>query len=367
MGSNSLPARNTRSIRPLLFLVPLFGLLIAAIPAGATSAAASSTWVKDSTKSLDIFAPDEATDYYFDGYSTASGARTLIAGRVPTARYWSYIAYPSKVDLHDTEIHTRDGRYTITITASCQGVRGNCMATGTGTTGIVILRLYVPIDLQGAGTGGVPLPSITYHSAAGRPETLSAAAGSDAIADGLAAERKLEGTLPAVLTEQHPAAPAVPEAVVAPAPRVATGGQGAFANPDNSYEVVALNMLRGNLVVTAKAPTYQNDTFPHANHLNRSPSAHPDVRYWSVCVQYPNRYTGSCLRDEQIKIARTGDFTVIVAPTCPVHGYRNCLPSGPVSLAKGLLLRNMLPSKGFTTKVFSGAYALQAHYVARPG
>ncbi len=39
-------------------------------------------------------------------------------------------------------------------------------------------------------------------------------------------------------------------------------GDGPYANPDNAYEHIAFSTTRGNLVVTAKAPTYLTDSFP---------------------------------------------------------------------------------------------------------
>jgi len=332
---------------------------------GASASVVNPGWVRDTTTSLDIFAPDEATDYYFDGYGTMAGARTVISGRVPSARYWSFTIYSSEHHLHDTQIRTTHGRYTITIAQSCTGRVGNCLATDTPTSGIVLMRLYVPVDLHGAGTGGVPLPSIAYRDRAGAPITLDQATGSDAIGNLLTASQAKEGTLPPLLTATYPLA----TSVASPSPHepvVTLGGQGAYANPDNKYQKASFSLDNGDLVVKAEAPTYQTDGFHHANSLERTASQDPQTRYWSVCVQYPDRYTGHCLRDEQVKIGSHDRFTIVIAPTCPVAGYANCIPSGPVALAKGILYRNMLPSKKFAQNLFTGPYSLTATYIPRP-
>jgi hypothetical protein len=62
--------------------------------ASTTPIGTDSAWVKDSTDALNVFLPDQDSIYWFDGYGTANGARTVVTGQVPTARYWSFTAYP---------------------------------------------------------------------------------------------------------------------------------------------------------------------------------------------------------------------------------------------------------------------------------
>jgi hypothetical protein len=131
--------------------------------ASTTPVGTNTDWVKDSTSALNVFLPDEDSIYWFDGYGTANGARTVISGQVPTARYWSFTAYPVPQDsqrqhLHDTQIEQSNGRYTLTIAQKCTDVSGTCMAMGATNGGILVMRLYVPTDINGAGSGGVPLP-----------------------------------------------------------------------------------------------------------------------------------------------------------------------------------------------------------------
>src|ERR1700723_1923205 len=100
-------------------LALLGGLVTTGSVSATMSTSNASGWVRDTTTMLDVFAPDEATDYYFDAFGTANGARTVIAGPVPHARYWSFTVYPSKVHAYDAQIAQRDNRYHLTIASSC--------------------------------------------------------------------------------------------------------------------------------------------------------------------------------------------------------------------------------------------------------
>ncbi len=332
------------------------------------------SWVKDSTNALNVFLPDEDSVYWFDGYGTADGARTVVSGHVPAARYWSFTAYPvpqnsRRQHVHDTQIDRAGGRYTLTIAQTCTGVGGTCMAMGTTDGGILVMRLYVPVDVAGGGTGGVPLPTIGFVDRSGKEISLDQATGDPAIGQAVATYRGQHGALPAALGRTYPPPAPVPVPVTDPTPVGGISyGTGPYANPDNIYEHIAYTTTRGDLVVTAKAPTYQTDAGPKANDLARTAAQHPQVRYWSLCTTLKGRHTGDCLRDEQVSIPTGSDvFTVIVSPTCPVDGYANCLSAGPEPLQSSLAYRNLLPSPGFRPSAFTGPYRMTASYVARPG
>jgi hypothetical protein len=330
--------------------------------------------VKDTVRALDIFLPDANSDYYLGGFGSEHGARTIISGRVPTARYWSFTAYPlpsgtEGTEIHDTQIARSHGRYRITIASSCRGIRGTCLTTpGTDAVGVVVLRLYVPVDLQGAGTGGVPLPSLSYTSAEGSPISLARAAGTPAVGKALAGYQAQHGALPAELTHAYPPDSPVPNPVVDPPPRARIASHsGKFNNPDSIYVHVRYSTTRGNLVVSAFAPTYQSDTFKPVNDLARPAAASPQVRYWSLCIVLKDLHTGNCLRDEQVRFpSGSRRFTAIVAPTCPTVGYANCLVAGPQPLQVSLAYRYVLPRPSFKPMAFRDSYNLAARYVGRP-
>jgi hypothetical protein len=380
---DSTGSPHTSSMRRPWITTLLF-LLTAVAPAfsiGSSAAAAASApvaitgppWVKDSVQDLNIFLPDADSDYYLDGFGTAAGARTVISGEVPAARYWSFTAYPltsergTDVHVRDTQIRQTRGRYTVTLSSSCAHITGTCIATKpTGASGIVVMRLYVPADVNGAGTGGVPLPTISYERGSGQSLSLNDAADSSTASDDVNFLRLLHGQLPAALARPYPAAAPVPTPVENPKPVARpTGPKGEYANPDNLYDHMALSSRRGNLVVSGKAPTYRKDSQPSVNDLGRRSDAAAQVRYWSLCVVLVARATGDCLRDEQVHLSSRGTFTVVVSPTCPETGYENCLLAGAEPIQVGLAYRNLLPSKIFALQAFHGAYALTGTYVAR--
>ena len=332
---------------------------------GESPKSTSSGWVKDTTHDLDIFAPDAASVYYLDGYGTANGAKTVISGEVPEARYWSFTTYPGKAEIHDTEIAAPNDRYQVTLATSCARIIGPCLATGRNTAGVVVLRLYVPVDLKRSGSGGVPLPQIRYQSAEGGGASLAQASESQTVVDQMAALRVKQGTLPKALTISRSPAPPVPTPADYPAPQATLGGSGAYSNPDNHYEDVPLDTARGDLVVSARAPAVQAGSSTARYDAEHRPTPVADVRYWSLCVDLKGAHTGSCLDNQQVHLGSDDRFTVVVAPTCPVAGYANCLLSGPEALQTELLYRNLLPSTKFLPVEFSGAYALRATYVAR--
>jgi hypothetical protein len=335
--------------------------------------ASDSAWVKDTVKVLNIFLPDANSDYYLNGFGTKDGAKTVISGEVPTARYWSYTAYPIPAGgpvahVHDSDIVQANGHYTLTISASCTGIKGTCLATtGSEPSGMVVLRLYVPVDLDGAGTGGVPLPTVTYESHSGAPISLTQAAGTDAMEATLETYRSQHGAMPEELTRHYPPAAPVPIPNNDPPPQGRiSSGEGKFNNPDNIYDHVRFSTSRGNLVVFAQAPTYQSDSLPTVNELGRPASVPPQVRYWSLCIVLKDLHTGACLRDSQIRFPSGSDrFTMIVSPTCPVARYLNCLVAGPEPLQVSLSWRYLLPNPAFLPMAFRGPYALTASYVAR--
>jgi hypothetical protein len=120
-------------------------------------------------------------------------------------------------------------------------------------------------------------------------------------------------------------------------------------------------------VVSAQAPTYQQDSFPRANDLARPAALAPQVRYWSLCIVLTGLHTGACLRDAQIRFPAGSDrFTAIISPACPVAGYLNCLIAGPQPLQVSLAYRFLLPDPAFAAQAFRGPYALTATYVKRP-
>jgi hypothetical protein len=141
--------RGRAALAALPLLVLLVGCSAAATPSDASTSSPASVnpgWVKDTVQALDIFLPDANSDYYLGDFGTKYGARTVISGKVPKARNWSFTAYPPTDQgpvehVHDTDITQSHGRYTVTLSASCARVKGTCVATSKAEpVGIVVLQ-----------------------------------------------------------------------------------------------------------------------------------------------------------------------------------------------------------------------------------
>lgn len=356
--------------------------------------------------------PDTNTLVYQAPYSASPLHDTVIRGEAPQARYWSFAildqARREIANLSDDEILVAgDGSYEVRVAFDCEG-QGNCLQTKDAPAPVaperIFYRLYVP-DTD--DTGGVGLPQLSYEArtgpdvAVGVPvehgtctdaylgATEPLVVGSE-LSEALASPSGLE---PAVVTPGADPAPqrnqgtgyyqvemlrgTVPDEVVDAVQSVR--GQGGFgATQDNAYLTFGYNMRQGNVVMTAKAPTYrkQHDTAANANGVDDGTE---QVRYWSLCTTQESRPV-DCLRDENVVLAGDGSFDVVIAPDCT--GLPNCLRAGKLSTAGqaavGILLyRNLLASDGFFNPkgpaecpagetMFCGDYALVAHYLARP-
>jgi hypothetical protein len=348
----------------------LLGIMPTAARADSTLVAPSETWTKLSADTFNLYSPDTNSLYYTTAYVTTGGIDTVVSGDAPHARYWSIAAYRTETkpvaDAYDAQIPVEpDGRYQVVLASDCQGVTGTCLDTTTSNpVGFLIYRLYVPDDLGGAETGGVPLPTVSYRLAGGTATAdltgLDLPAPLQVVVDD--AEHAVGQTLTAIL-RSDPGDPAAPSPGAPPTTTVRAGGSGPFSNPDNVYLHMPYTTSDGDLVVTGTAPTYRHQAADPANDRGVTDGTQ-QVRYWSLCTEAQQGLTVACLRDEQIAIPPGTDrFVAIVAPSCPVAGYANCLPAGLRAVQNELLYRNLLPSAGFVP--FAGSYALSGSYIVR--
>jgi hypothetical protein len=274
--------------------------------------------------------------------------------------------------------------------------------------GLIYYRLYVP---DGNSRGGVPLPTISYVTDYGSGEADSPLGDSqiDDQSQSLSAPLTPGGSVSEELAQPSGFEPSVsPSQVgqdpqpfryrglganqidqlqqeglpqpVADALRTAVTQVGFGGTADNAYVEFLYDLRKGNVVMTAEAPTYRAQHASAANDLGVSDGSE-QVRYWSLCATQASRPV-DCLRDENVKVDASGDFTVIIAPSCPVNGYDNCLRAGKLSAlsslsADELLYRNTIASPSFandggpeacppTPSEFCGPYKLVVHYVSRP-
>lgn len=357
--------------------------------------------------------PDTNTQVYQCVYTAGPAHETIITGHAPAARFWSFaILDPARREVDnitDTDVALApDGSYRIVIKRSCNG-EPNCLETSASPApdapGLLYYRQYVP----DATYGGVPLPSVTYHSSAlgGAPDLGLSQVLADQEAlltspivpggEGYEALASASGLEPAVTQAEVGADPQPGrfrgtgseqvdglEAQGVPAPIIETLrqalSQGGFGGTeDNAYLTMGYDMRKGDVVLRAKAPTYRAQHPGSANVLGRGDRSE-QVRYWSLCTTQLTRPV-DCIRDEQVRLDPEGFFEVVLAPVCPVQGYRVCLRTGVASAAGAaavgtLLYRNTLANEAFYNEsgpsgcppgpsMFCGEHALVARYTAR--
>lgn len=363
--------------------------------------------------------PDTNTQIFQCVYSAGSTHHTVISGRPPAARFWSFALIDQarrEIDnISDDDVQLdADGRYEIAIRVEC-GAAPNCLETKGSPAPLaperIYHRIYVP---DGDEFGGVPLPEVRYVADSPFGVSSSLPFGSGTLAEqsaeltrplvaggegyeALAASTGLEPSVGPDATGDDPE-PArfqgtgykqldsleksgVPPELVALA-RAGLGQGGFGATADNAYLTMPYDPRLGNVELTSRGPRYRRQHETAANDLGAT-GDQVQVRYWSLCTTQATRPV-DCLRDENVVVDEDGDFTVVIAPTCPTAGYANCLRSGALGVAGGasagpllLLYRNTLAAPAFSndagpkvcpegTTMFCGDYALEARYVARP-
>lgn len=388
---------------------------LALAPAGVASAAdvtlATGTFAKGSHRNGVGSLPEPFVVYRLAPFAATDAVETVISGRVPRARVWAFSIYTTPVTpidvITDKAVRIgRDGRFRITIRRTC-GAAHNCLDAAkapdvaTSSYGWLTYRVYDPVDLMGVGSGGVPVPALTYvgrgPAAALDVSRLALPTESPAIdrflSDAVDAVRLL-----AARNGAFPAKVAVPDND--PPPTVTTfkdtkdawlrwlGEQGlptepirrAAANASiglldmqfkgvNRYVGTTFDLRRGNFEVRFRAPTYRWTPWDGhaANTLGRTHGAE-QLRYWSMCTYKADLQDSACMHDSQFRIGRDRQLVAVVAPRCPVAGYANCLATGSQTRPDfAVVIRNTLPARSFVKRELAGRYAPQARYVARTG
>jgi hypothetical protein len=356
--------------------------------------------------------PDTGTQIYQCIYSAGPLHETVIEGRPPSARYWSFAVLDQarrEVDnISDYEVQLEaDGSYRIRVALDCAGAP-NCLDLSTAPAPLVPERIFYRVYVPEGDEHGGPLPEVTYRLSAGPDErvalvddgTLAAyfseltgplvAGGSvaEALARPSGLEQPASGDAPDPQAERFRGLGArqvdmleqrgVPSAVIQPL-REALGTGGFGATRDNAYVTIQQDMRLGNLVVRAKAPTYRAQSPTPANSNGRGDGSE-QVRYWSLCTTQGTRPV-DCVRDENVPLDTSGYLEVVLSPSCPVAGHQTCLRTGVLSAtgspASSLIYRNNLASASFYNELgpgvcpspetmFCGEYKPLAHYVARP-
>lgn len=342
--------------------------------------------------------PDTSATYWAAHFPFVEGARLVIRGTYPHARYFSFHAYDEvqrPVDsIADLDIAPDDGSinpftskqrvpddrraYTVYVefTASPAKRAQNTVYAGQMTNGqrnpagFVIYRTYTPDD-PASPEGSVPLPTITLETSGGvvalefgtcEPLPPDAGGGvNDAIRDSDHPELPDTGG-------HHPASTNPPTFKrfygMDQFPRDFTGSagddsaeaqsEGGFlSNQQIAYLYAYTSREYGDiLVMRGKAPTFPDTRAGDSVILPRQ------VRYWSVCQNngLTQRVT-DCSADHQTVVGRDGYYTVVVSDpsdrpnnATARNGY-TWLAWGGAYVEGIVIYRHMLPSSRFAEAI----------------
>lgn len=387
-------------------LVALGASTLVAVAGAPSAQARSCGWtVQISGDQVNALYPDQAARYWVAlSVPLPPGGYIEVKGQFPHARYTSLNTYDTQtraIDaIHDTDYRPDPGStnpflpganrtapkrgYTIKVVGTAVPAQGRApntlytaSADGTKTTGgpraNIALRIYEP-DRGTDEYGGVPLPSLTVVTATGQRLTLpdcgspdlpdlgvqqaEAAAGFPLpVLTGVFARRdttwhkydNLETTLVDGTTDNDVAGSLEPGLTGVTQSTFASGGFG--ENVDNKYIYTTIGSDLGQVfVMRGKLPTTPRTLDGEAR------MGTGQLRYWSMCTENGASQFYACLTDDAVPTDRSGYYTIAISTSAyrPSDATVACgiqwLPAGPVPQTV-LLMRNMLPSPGFTQSV----------------
>ena len=366
-------------------------LVAAAILAGAAAVAsadvsapgpgpaAGCAWPLESNPDTgNVFFPDTSAMYWVAPFVPAPGARLVIHGQYPYARYFSFHVYDAATRVLDaiTDFQIRPDRgsanpfdtgaqaprrgYTVRVVFADRPARPppNTIYAGSlkegvpNPAGALIYRIYVPND-PGSASGGEPLPTVTFSErGARRAIRLGECTALPPSTGGVINDTVNAQGFPAAA----PAPVNFPSAQNPPSWRryygQTGGGELFWSNRDNAYMRLQLSRSYGDLAVfRAKAPTFPDTT------AGQPVTAPAQVRYWSICeYDFASQRYVACSPDYQTPLDSQGYFTVVVSD--PSHRPSNAtaangvtwLPWGPYY--DGMpFYRQMLASPGFAQAI----------------
>lgn len=291
-------------------------------------------------ETLNVAFPDTASTYWSYRYHVEPGSEIEISGQGVQGRYFSLNTYSYRgvnIDgVSDTELGAPSSatdapaRWRVVLRSGVKagtqpGVLAATEDAADDGRGILIYRVYVP-NAPADPQAGAPLPTITLRQG-GETEVLSAC---KSPGGSLLVELFLRafGPRPTEKVRTRPV-------FIRPAT-----AEGFFPNRDNKY-LAALTLWEPGRVAVVRA---------------KAPLVPDDMRYWSFCsneyrMPYP---VVACLYDRQVTLDTQGDYTFVISQQAdrPANATReagvNWLPWGKTDEVNVLLLRNMLPARGFT-------------------
>src|SRR5436190_14225940 len=336
---------------------------------------------------VNVLFPDSSAQYWTAQYRAIPGTHIRIDGIYPYARYTSWNVYDPLLrpftHMYDAQIAPDPGsanpflpgassttpiaqrHYTLYITFDAgfkPGPNTIYVDPSKNPVGVFTLRVYVP-DKGRDITGGVGLPQVTWQpNSEGAPAVASPCTNTEkptvstvtplyAQQNGPDNGAQMPGRNPPAwhkfknlcwagqdLFFDNPYADNLPSQS---SPCDNAGNGGFLSNMDNAYIYTGISRGYGKAVVLhGQAPTYG--------------ISGAQLRYWSFCQNdpYNQRYIG-CLRDDQVKLADDGTYTIVIStpqnePSCAKkkNSTVNWLPWGPQPWGT-VILRHVLPDPGF--------------------
>jgi len=403
-----MPVRLGRAVRFTVVAAALaagFALPAVARPQGVDETC-ELTATRFDPDTVNVLFPDSSAQYWSAHYTAVPGTRIRIDGVYPHSRYMSWNLYDpilrpfakqSDFELQpdpgssnpflpgaDRTTPTGQRHYTLFITFSPgdhPGPNTIYVDPSQHPSGVFTYRIYVP-DQGLDAAGGVGLPQVTWESTSstGPPPASSPCQNAEkpssntvtGIYGGLAGADTgppYPGRNPPVwhkfvnlcqsgadMLFDNSLGDQLPDG---PSPCSNFGSGGFLSNLDNAYVYAFLSRGFGPIVVfRGRAPTYAA-TYPNAPVM---PSGE-QLRYWSFCQNDPTieRYIG-CRRDDQVKVDRRGDYTIVVAQPAdwPAAAQKRCrsasrIPWGPQT-GGVMIYRHMLPDPSFTEAIQNISY-----------
>ena len=401
----------TKAIVALIGIVGLLPLTGTAAPAVGCS------WpIKLDADTLNTAFPDESATYWGTRFIAIPGARIVISGRYPDARYFSFHAYDELQrpvgSLADREISpdasslnpfttpgtAPGGSYTayIALEPPPSTPAPNTLYAGATTEGLpnvsgtILYRVYVPDD-PADPAGRVELPDLALELPGGQTIPFGRCAPLPPSTGGQITEAIRQASFPDAFPRTVPFPPATttPEfrrffgldrtvwdrVPSNPATDSLPRFQGGFlSNQHIAYLYKFLSREFGDVFAfRAKAPTFPD------TRGGDDPTTATEVRYWSICENEfaTQRFVG-CLADHQSVVGTDGFMTFVIsdpadrpANATPDDGV-NWLPWGGAFYDGLVIYRHMLPAPSFAAAIQNvpeggDAAVLMGEYFPRGG
>ncbi|HUE28631.1 MAG TPA: hypothetical protein VMP89_17790 [Solirubrobacteraceae bacterium] len=338
------------------------------LTAGPLPSAGCSWFGETDQRDVNIGAPDLDAFYWLSPLTPSLGARDVITGSYPHARYFSFHVYDNQGNalgsIYDQQIapdrgsanpfrgrvrRGRGDRFTAYVSFEPRPSRPApdtvyVSPAAAGDAALLVYRVYVPAHPT-VPSGDVPFPQVRQETGSGQTLTALGACATTPPPFGSVFWQ-------AAASEDYPAGAPVPAngaATRIPTWQRSFGNQ--LGNQQNAYLVTTLSRQYGDLVVLhARAPTFPN------SRAGQPVYGRHQLRYWSLCTYDASGQAGFGCAADYVAPIRSGSITYVVsdpgtrpANATAAHGVA-WLPWG-AQPAVQLVYRNMLPATWFAHAV----------------